>query len=73
MKKEPTNCETSEARPWPRWPLRSTRRERTAWTPFILTDKENIVVRATVATERNSTMTDEQDDTRARDPLAKGG
>ena len=43
MKKEPTNCKTSEARPWPRWALRSTRRERTAWTPFILTDKENIV------------------------------
>ena len=73
MKKEPTNCKKSEARSWPRWALRLTRRERMAWTPFILTDKENIVVRATVATERNSTMMDEQDDTRARDRLAEAG
>ena len=63
----------SEARSWQRWALRLTRRERTTWTPFMLTDKENIIVRATLATERNSTMMDEQDDTRARDRLAEAG
>ena len=39
----------------------------------MLTDKENIIVRATVTTERNSTMMDEQDDTRARSRLAEAG